>query len=270
MFSLTHVASALVSRLALAGSLTLAQGAAGHRGPALETTKTATKAAHHEGASSASKLPPALAATVDKVQARYDGARDFSAGFEQALTNAVTKRATKSEGKVFFKKVGKMRWDYTTPEPRMVLADGTQLWLWEPEDKQAFRQGLASSQLPAALAFLTGHGKLIDEFSIGEAKPGAYGKPGETVLELAPRQPSAQVQRVFFVVEPATSYVRETVVVDAQGNTNHLAFRDIKVNTGLPDALFAWTPPAGTRVIDPSGSSAPASTGSPGGERRVP
>jgi outer membrane lipoprotein carrier protein len=279
MLSLTHVASALVSRLALAGSLTLAHGAAGQGGHATtsgakadkstqnskdgKTGKTGHDAKNEKASSSDSKLPPALAAVVDKVQARYDGARDFTAGFEQALTNAVTKRATTSAGKVSFKKVGKMRWDYTSPEPRMVLADGTQLWLWEPEDRQAFRQGLASSQLPAALAFLTGHGKLTDEFVIGEAKAGAYGKPGEPVLELTPKKPSAQVQRVFFVVEPSTSFVRETVVVDAQGNTNHLSFRDIQVNTDLPDGLFAWTPPAGTRVIDPSGSPTGSPTGSP-------
>ena len=60
------------------------------------------------------------------------------------------------------KKPGRMRWNYQKPDPKMYLADGDTLWLYEPEDKQAFKQDLKASQLPAALAFLTGKGKLTD------------------------------------------------------------------------------------------------------------
>jgi outer membrane lipoprotein-sorting protein len=44
--------------------------------------------------------------------------------------------------------------------------------------------------------------------------------------------------------------VRESVITDGQGNVNDLVFADIRVNTRVPDALFKFTPPAGTRVID--------------------
>jgi len=53
-----------------------------------------------------------------------------------------------------------------------------------------------------------------------------------------------------FVVDPYTFQVRETVIVDGQGNVNDMVFSDIKVGTGLPDSIFRWTPPAGVRVID--------------------
>jgi outer membrane lipoprotein carrier protein len=217
-------------------------GATGHAGGVLPSTTSPASA----------PVDPTVAVVVAKVQARYDGARDFTASFEQSLTNAATQRASRSAGKVTFKKGGKMRWDYASPEPRMVLADGSRLWLWEPEDRQAFRQELASSQLPAALAFLTGRGKLTDEFRVAPLAGSPYGKPGQQVLSLEPKKPSAQVQRLVFVVDPASGFVHETVVFDAQGNANDLVFNDIKVNTGVADSFFAWTPPAGTRVIDPS------------------
>jgi outer membrane lipoprotein carrier protein len=191
-----------------------------------------------------------LKAVVDGVQRRYDGATDFRARFGQTVTNAAFGRKTSSSGQVLFKKPGRMRWNYEKPEQKMYVADGATLWLYEPEDKQAFKQDLRGSQLPAALAFLTGQGKLSSEFDVAFAKDSPYGTPSDYVLSLSPKQPQAQVKGIVFVVDPATFNVRESVITDAQGNTNDLLFSDIKVNTGVPDATFRWTPPAGVRVID--------------------
>lgn len=191
-----------------------------------------------------------VAAVVDRVQKRYDGAADFHARFNQTLNSAAFKRKTSLTGEVLLKKPGRMRWNYKTPDPKMYLADGDLLWLYEPEDMQAFKQDLKSSQLPAALAFLTGKGKLASEFEITLAIDARVGGPGDYVLALSPRQPQSQVKALLFVVDPQTFLVRESFITDPQGNTNDLLFSDIKINTRLPDSTFRWTPPPGTRVID--------------------
>jgi outer membrane lipoprotein carrier protein len=191
-----------------------------------------------------------VGAVADRVQKRYDAAADFRARFNQTLTNAAFKRKTSLTGEVLLKKPGRMRWNYQTPDPKMYLSDGDLLWLFEPEDKQAFKQELKSSQLPAALAFLTGKGRLAAEFEITFAKDARVGGPGDYVLALSPRQPQAQVKSILFVVDPQTFYVRESMITDAQGNTNDLLFSEIKVNTHISDGTFRWTPPGGTRVID--------------------
>ena len=191
-----------------------------------------------------------LAAVVDRVQKRYDSASDFRARFNQTLSNAAFKRRTSLTGEVLLKKPGRMRWNYQTPDPKMYLADGELLWLYEPDDKQAFKQDLKSSQLPASLAFLTGKGKLAAEFEIAFAKDPRAGGPRDYVLALSPRQPQAQVKSILFVVDPETFQVRESLITDGQGNTNDILFSDIKTNTHLPDSMFRFTPPAGVRVID--------------------
>src|SRR5437667_11374660 len=83
-----------------------------------------------------------VATVAERVQKRYDGAADFRASFNQTLTNTAFKRRTPSTGEVLLKKPGRMRWNYKTPEPKMYLSDGDLLWLYEPEDKPAFRQDL--------------------------------------------------------------------------------------------------------------------------------
>jgi len=191
-----------------------------------------------------------LDAVIDHVQKRYDGATDFRAHFSQTLTNPVFKRKTALYGEVLLKKPGKMRWNYQTPDVKMYLADGSRLWLYEPDDRQAFKQDLKSSQLPAALAFLTGKGKLADEFEIAFARSPGVGTARDYVLSLHPRQAQPQVKEITFVVDPESFLVRESLLVDGQGNVNDMLFADIKINSGVPDGTFKWSPPAGTRVID--------------------
>ena len=190
-------------------------------------------------------------AVVAEVQKRYDGAADFRARFTQTLTSAGLGRKTNSAGEVMFKKPGRMRWDYEKPEKSSYITDGGGvLWLHEPDDKQAFKQKLEGSQLPAALSFLTGKGKLATEFDIVFASKSSYGGPGDYLLSLSPKAPQGQIKAILFVVDPRTFDVRESVITDGQGNVNDLVFADIRVNTRVPDALFKFTPPAGTRVID--------------------
>jgi outer membrane lipoprotein carrier protein len=203
-----------------------------------------------------------LRATLERLQKRYDQAKDLRARFSQKYTRAVVGRETVSTGTLTFKKPGKMRWDYDKPEPRMFLSNGQVLWLFEPEDKQAFKQDLKASQLPAALAFLMGKGKITDEFEValapdrrdaqdkpaGKDKPA--GRPGDIVLALSPKQPQSTYKSILFVVDPKEFLVRESVLVDAQGNTNHFVFDGVEVNTKVADSLFKWSPPAGVRVVD--------------------
>ena len=168
---------------------------------------------------------------VAEVQKRYDGAADFRARFTQTMTSPAIGRKTNSAGEVMFKKPGRMRWDYEKPDKSSYVTDGGGvLWLYEPDDKQAFKQKLESSQLPAALSFLTGKGKLATEFDIAFAGQDAHGSPGDYLLALSPKAPQAQVKAILFVVDPRTYDVRESVITDAQGNVNDLVFADIRVN----------------------------------------
>lgn len=203
-----------------------------------------------EAPSAAQPARLGLPAVVEKVQKKYDGAVDFRAAFNQTLTNATFKRRTSSTGEVLLKKPGRMRWNYKTPETKTYVSDGEVLWLYEPEDKQAFKQELKGSQLPAALAFLTGKGKLSEEFDITIASSPPVGTARDYVLALSPKQAQPQVKSLLFVVDPDSFFVRETFIVDAQGNTNDILFSDVKINVHLPEATFHFTPPAGVRIVD--------------------
>jgi outer membrane lipoprotein carrier protein len=201
--------------------------------------------------------PAAAAAAplpVDKVaarlQERYDSAADYRAKFTQKYTYAATGRERTSTGEILIKKPGRMRWNYQSPEPSLWLASGTTFWMYEPEAKQAFKQDLKASQLPAAVAFLMGKGKLTDEFEVSLAKELPYGSPEDYRLSLKPKKAQSTYRSIYFVVDPKTYLVKQSVLVNAQGDVNSISFTDVVLNSKLGEELFRWTPPPGTRVVD--------------------
>ena len=55
-----------------------------------------------------------------EVQKGYENTNDIEASFLQEYIGKVMKRAQRGEGKVFFKKKGMMRWDYQTPNQKLI------------------------------------------------------------------------------------------------------------------------------------------------------
>lgn len=187
---------------------------------------------------------------VQQIQQRYDGAADFRARFTQTYTSSATGRERSSTGEVLVKKPGRMRWNYEQPEPQIYLASGSTFWVYEPDAKQAFKQDLRSSQLPAALSFLTGKGKLSDDFEITVAKELPYGAPGDYKLALKPKQPQTTYKAIYFVVDAKSFLVRQSVLLYVQGDVNAFTFTDMQLNTKISDNVFKWAPPPGTKVIE--------------------
>lgn len=203
----------------------------------------------------AQQAPPTtnVTAVVERVQKLYEGTTDLHARFTQTTKGIMGQR--QAAGEVWLKKPGKMRWDYSKPEKKLFIADGTLLWVYEPEDEQAFKQPLSSSQLPTQVSFLFGKGRLLDDFDISPlpAKDAqGLGGPGDVALKLVPKTATLQYRYLAFIVDPKSGVVKETVVYDQQGGQNRIAFQGIETNVkgGVDDARFRFTPPPGTQVVD--------------------
>lgn len=193
----------------------------------------------------------AVAAIVQAVQARYEGTRDLKAQFKQVYTDQLYGRSRTSYGYLFVKKPGMMRWNYAAPERKAFISDGKVLWVWEPADKQAFRNPLDLRTLSTGLTFLLGAGDLRREFEIGlaSAPRDRLGGPDDVVLKLTPKQPSAQLDYLVLVVRRVDHAVVESMIVN-ESSTNHLIFSQMVFNTRLGNERFRFRPSADTRVVE--------------------
>ena len=190
---------------------------------------------------------------LDKVQSFYAGASDFQADFKQTYTYRIYGRKKVSTGRVYFKKPSKMRWDYEVPIKRIFVADGSHLWVYEPEEAQVFKRTLNSSQLPVALRFMKGEGKLSEDFIVTRVT--ATTQKNHSVIHLKPRVPSPDFVLLQITINRDTGAVSSSMLTDPTQNTNRIDFVGVKVNQGLPDAGFSFTPPEGVQVIDEAATS---------------
>ena len=240
-FRHAFAASALTAALALAPPAARAAAAAA---PAAK--KAAKEKGKGKAIAEASEVKQGRR-LAERVQKYYGRSKDFSAAFAQRYSYLALGRVDEKTGTVQVKKPGLVRWEYQTPEKKLLVLDGLAFWQWAPEDNQVVvKRNVQATELSSAFTFLWGKGDLLAEFS-PKAIALPEGMPKGEALELLPKKPGGSVQKLVFSVD-AKGQVVASQVTDAQGNENRLVFSDAKVDQKLQDALFKFEVPKGASV----------------------
>ena len=203
--------------------------------------------------------PPTADAVAQTVQAFYDQTKSIEAEFHQTYFNKLYDSYDRSNGQVKFQKPGRMRWDYAAPNGKVIASDGKRLVVYEPGDSaddpgQVFERPISESELPQALAFLTGTAKLADEFTFRLLDAAKQGFPAGYVLELMPKKPTPHFERILFYVDKdakRAGLVHRVLIVDGTGNRNRFDFKNLKFNRPLDAKAFAYQPPKNARRVKP-------------------
>ena len=207
----------------------------------LKTIKPSPK----DNCKSVDEIKRNVSCIVERLQTKYRSIKSMTATFTQTYTYAVYQRTQTSTGKVFLKSPGRMRWDYKTPSSKVFVADGKNLWVYEPEKNQAYQRSLKDSEIPIAIRFLMGEGNLLKEFE----PTFKSATPTTVTVELTPKVPTTKYKRLTMVISRADHMVQETTIIDPVNNTNRVQFKRIKLNGNLPDAGFKFEPPKGVNVV---------------------
>jgi outer membrane lipoprotein carrier protein len=185
------------------------------------------------------------------MQAFYEKAKDCSASFTQSYVNQAFKKTLTSSGTLRFKKPGMLRFDYTAPEAKFFVVRNDRITSYVPAAQQAMVGSFKADQLSASVTFLFGKGNLESEFTIHA--PDRTDLAAGTAMLLLPKKDDPRFSKIYFVVDPATSAVKESLVVDPNGNENRFDFSDIKPNVGLTDKDFDDSLPKGTQIVKMGG-----------------
>lgn len=184
---------------------------------------------------------------VQRFQVKYEKVSSLAAGFVQETYIRSLDRWEVSRGKVYFKKPGKMRWDYMEPEKDQVVTDGTTLWIYEPDLAQVIETPVLTGTATIAMDFLTGTGRLAEDFSVElvEDKTTTY------LLGLEPREPLEGVKKISIEVDKQSYLVVKSVIEDHFGGETSVSLSGIELNKTLSDTLFEFSVPEGVRVLRP-------------------
>jgi len=136
-----------------------------------------------------------------------------------------------------------MLWNYTKPSMKKLIINPAKTWLYMPDDNivyiQDAKKALSSKM---TIRFLTGIGKLKDDFEIAFPGNGSVNTEGNYIITLIPRKYEAGIKSLLLTVDRNNFRIVECVFTDMYDNTTRLSFSDIKFNINPPDELFNFTP----------------------------
>jgi outer membrane lipoprotein carrier protein len=188
-----------------------------------------------------------LRKTLDAIQHHYQTTSSFSAKFVEEITPVGAPMRTR-EGVVYFRKPGRMRWEFKTPAQELVVSDGETLYSYDPDLNQVVESPLSRAlRAPGATEFLLGAGNIERDFSA--TVPASAPKDGLEHVRLAPRKGGDAIE---LAVDPTTHDIRVIRITDQLGDVTAVRFSEIRNNVALQDSLFTFTPPAGVDVVRPS------------------
>ncbi len=170
------------------------------------------------------------------LQDHFNSIKDFSADLVQLNNGRVNLK-----GKIFFKKENNLRLELKNI---IIVSDGKTNWNYNKKLKKVIISNYDKND-PSVLSLK----RIIFDYP-AKCEVSETVEKGENVLVLKPRPDSginADLIKIWINKENNVSRVSAS---GSSGNNIEVRFSDYKINAGIPDSKFSFTPPLGTKVID--------------------
>jgi outer membrane lipoprotein carrier protein len=206
------------------------------------------------------------AEVASRMEARYRSAKTLQATFlERYAENGNVLRS--EAGTAYFRRPGKMRWEYERPERDLFLVDGKTAWFYVPADHTVTRVPAKNSEdLRTPLALLAGQMKISRACSRVELADGE--KPlreGDAMLRCKVRGQKQSAgsaaesdsilsavgsDTVFFEVARDSGELARLIVRQAGSIEVEFRFENWRFDPTLPETMFRFEPPAGVAIVN--------------------
>jgi outer membrane lipoprotein carrier protein len=217
---------------------------------------------------SAPSSPPANASPppllLHRFEDKYRKAASLEATFLERYSESGRVLRTES-GTAYFRRPGKMRWEYQAPEKNLFLVDGKSAWFYVPRDHTVTRVPAKQSEdWRTPLALLAGETKLSRicarvDFAPAE-KPE---KDGDVVLSCVFKGSQTKAGQaagnhaapgrndlVILEVNQDTSELVRILVRGSGGVDLEFKFKDWRFDPAVPDSFFRFVVPPGVAIVN--------------------
>ncbi len=190
---------------------------------------------------------------VDKLQKKYEGINDFHADFVQEAEVRALNKTQKAFGEVWFKKPGKMRWNYYSPTKDTIVSDGKKLWYYIEEENQVLESNLKdlNDGDTSSTTLLSGLGKIKELFKVKLINDPALQNKTGYLLELIPIDIDEDEikNKIIINVNKSDSLVSTIYLFDPFGNQTKISLIKTQTNKKISDKIFNFKPPKGAEIV---------------------
>jgi outer membrane lipoprotein carrier protein len=189
----------------------------------------------------------ALDSVLRSVEQRYNRVKTLEVSFVENYTGQGRSRKGET-GRLYLKKPGRMRWDYTNPAGKMLLSDGKDMYFYAPSTNRVEKENMKQSEdMRAPLAFLLGKLDFSREFQGFQMKVDGDAR----ILTAEPKSDRLPYRQVTFTVGPEAR-IRRMLIIGQDESRLEFGFDQEVLNPKLDDKLFRFQMPAGADFIDTS------------------
>jgi outer membrane lipoprotein-sorting protein len=176
-------------------------------------------------------------AGVAGVESYVNSIRTLQARFVQTNPNGSV-----VQGTLYIRRPGRMRFQYDAPSQLKIVADGTQVTMWDPTTKDFGQWPLGWT----AASFLT-----KEPFQLsGDITVEAQQRQADGVLALTLVQTKRpQEGKVIVRVSENPMQLRGWTIVDNRGNQVNVTLTDFKAGVQLADSLFKYDGPDAGQIL---------------------
>lgn len=162
--------------------------------------------------------------------------------FTQTVTSPDGKKVRHSSGSLAFSRPGKFRFEYTQPMPQLIVGDGKQVWLYDPDLEQVTVRPMSQAIGSTPAALLAG-GDLEKDFTL-KALPDVQSMQW---VQAMPKVKEGAFQSLKVGFKGADLAAIE--VLDGFGQRSRLDFSPMKLSSPIKADQFTFTPPDGVDVL---------------------
>jgi len=245
-------------RAAAGGDTSVTAAAAGQGGvaaPAPGSGDAASAPAAASGGAGAPAVVPARGGQdaneiLRRVEQTAAGIRTLEADFVQTLRVPLLDTDRTSRGRLYQRKPDRFAMRFSDPAGDLMVADGQHFWIYYPSNDrtQVIRTSIAQGGEGADFQrqFLSNATARFVATLNGQESVG--GRPAY-VLTLVPKGESPyKVVRIW--VDTQDNLVRRFEMTEENESVRRVELQNLRVNQPVNEAMFAFTPPAGTQVLE--------------------
>ncbi len=171
------------------------------------------------------------------------GLESFDARFDQIVTDENGNLIEASSGSVALTKPNLFRWHYEAPFEQTIVADGRQVWVYEPDLQQVTVRSQAEAEAQSPLALLTDPVALNNAYAI-DVLPEVG---GIEISRLTPKHGEGELEFIDLGFEEGVLVA--LVIKDGFGQRTEVRLNNQCRNQLLAAGLFQFAPPPGVDII---------------------
>src|SRR6201991_4971163 len=191
----------------------------------------------------ASVAHAAPGAARERLDTFAKGLHSLSGNFSQELLDVNGKKGKTSSGTLALQAPRHFRWETTAPYKQTIVADGSRVWLYDPDLDQVTVKVQSSEEAHSPLTVLTDLSQMDKDFKVTEK--GDHDGMQWLRLQSTGKDPQFDYADLGF----DTTGLARMVFKDQLGNTTQIQFAGWQRNAPVAADTFSFVPPEGTDVI---------------------